>query len=201
MKENNQGEARYGKSIPRCAVSTVINVLSGILIGALIIFTLGISESTVLRVIAQVISILFYVVMIYVGAWSDGDRDRNLVNFGRIEKDLLKGLKFGLLAMIPFVLLTLLLVGAMYAKSDTTALILRSVFRILNFNILLFVNSFMSPDEVTWKGILYINLFYLTIPVISCVAYILGYHRVSVVTKLIYKKKESDKKKKPKYKY
>ena len=32
MKENNSGEVRYGKSIPKCALSTVVNVLSGVLI-------------------------------------------------------------------------------------------------------------------------------------------------------------------------
>ncbi len=196
MKDKNSGEIKYGKPILKCALSTMINVLSGVLIGALMIFTLGISNSKVLRVVAQTLSILCYVLMIYIGAWADGDRDRNLVNFGRIKKDMLKGLKFGLLGMIPFVLITLLLVIAMFVKNDTVALALRSVFRILNFNILLLVNSFMSPDEVTWKGILLVNCFYLVIPLVSMIGYILGYKRVSVMTKLVYQKKEDGKKKK-----
>ena len=196
MKENNSGEVRYGKSIPKCALSTVVNVLSGVLIGALVIFTLGTVENTVVKVIAQVLSILCYLMMIYIGAWSDGDHDKNLVNFKRIEKDILKGLKFGLLAMIPFMLTTLLLVAAMFVKGDTAALLLRSVFRIINFNILLFINSFMSPDEVTWKGILLVNCFYLVIPLLSMIGYILGFKRVSVITRLVYQKKDEDRKKK-----
>ncbi len=196
MKENNPGEIKYGKSIPKCALSTIVNVLSGMLIGALLIFTLGISDSKVLKVVAQVLAVLCYLAMIYVGAWSDGDRDRNLVNFKRIKKDMLKGLKFGLLAMIPFMLLTILLIVAMFIGNDTTALVLRSTFRVLNFNILLLVNSFMSPDEVTWKGILLVNCFYLVIPLTSLVGYILGYKRVSVITRLVYQKKDDGKKKK-----
>jgi len=196
MTGKNSGEVTYGRSIIKCAFSAVINVLSGVLIGALMIFMLGISESQALRVIAQVLALIFYVVMIYVGAWSEGDRDKNLVNFNRIKKDIFKGFKFGFLAMIPFNLMTVMLIVAMYVQNETTALILRSSYRILNFNLLLLINKAMSPDTVTWSGIGWVNLFYLTIPVVSGIAYILGYKRIAVMNKLVYSKKESEKKKK-----
>ena len=109
-----------------------------------------------------------------------------------IKGDLLKGLKFGLLAMIPFSLMTVLLIVEMYVKDPTTALVLRSSFRILNFNLVIFINSFMSPDEVTWAGVGLMNLFYLVIPALSAGAYILGFNRISLYEKLVYKYKGSD---------
>ncbi|MBQ2755606.1 MAG: hypothetical protein IJF27_02925 [Oscillospiraceae bacterium] len=192
MKKNNSGEVKYGRSVLRCTFSAIFNVISGVFLGAFVIFLLGVYESETLKIVAQVISLFLYVVMIYLGGWHEGDRDRNLVRFKHIEPDLLKGLKFGILAMIPFTLMTVLLIVAMYVQNETAALVLRSSFRILNFNIIIFINSFMSPDVVTWKGIGLMNLFYLSIPALSAISYIFGYKKISIYEKTIYKSKDSD---------
>ena len=194
MIKNTSGEFKNSRSVIRCTLSAILNVLSGVLLGVVVILVLGVYESETLKVIAQAISLALYVVMIYLGAWHEGDRDRNLVNFKHIKVDRLKGLKFGLLAMIPFTLMTILLIVEMYAKDPTTALVLRSSFRILNFNLVIFINSFMSPDEVTWKGIALMNLFYLIIPALSAGAYVLGFNRISLYEKLVYKYKDSNSK-------
>lgn len=188
---DNKQEITYGQPLWKHVRNTFLNTLAGAFLAALIVATVGLSlDNRAIQIIAQLVGILIFLGMIYINVWSIGDRDKNLVSFGRIEKDMLKGLKIGLIVMIPYMLLSIIpILVLLEITPDITF-----IYRILNIYLVVMINSYMSTDAPSWSGVLITTSFFLTIPAVCTVSYILGYRRVSVMSNLVYSK--DDKKKK-----
>ncbi len=144
-----------------------------------------------INLILFIFLIPLYVSLIYSPIWTEGDRNRNMVQFGHIERDKFKGLKIGLLLTIPYLLLNLML-------TLSTCGVLPDLFwlyKILNahlwplLNILNPIREGMSAATMSVPALIVCWLTSLYPTVISVVAYALGYKGIMVVEKLIYKNK------------
>lgn len=185
------------KSIWKLALGGYGNMLLAevfclILVVAIVTFNPG---NFILNLILLVLTVPLYILLIYGPIWTEGDRNRNMVQFGHLEKDMTKGLKIGLLLAVPYliwnVLLTLSKLGVMI---DIFA-----IYRLCNAHIWPLL-SWINPEvEIAalpvWGLVLcWIASFYPT--VVAVIAYFLGYKGVSVWEKVLYKNKPHHKRRK-----
>lgn len=157
------------------------------------------SVNSSVNILAQVLMIILLFSMPYAKIWPQGDRDCNSVNFGHMDKDMLRGLKIGLMAGIPsFIFYFILLI----CKIGKMLPDYYSLYRYLNISFLPLLNMIQKENvwltgEVPWS-ILLILLLTLTVVPFSCfIAYILGFKQISVSEKIMYV--NPDKKKKRRY--
>lgn len=146
-----------------------------------------------LNLILFILVVPLYVSLIYSPIWTEGDRNRNMVQFGHIQRDKWKGLKIGLLLTIPYLLLNLMLTLSKCGVLPD----LFWLYKLLNAHIWPLINILNPVDtgakissatmSVPALIVCWLTSFYPTI--ISVVAYALGYKGVMVVEKLIYKNK------------
>lgn len=128
---------------------------------------------------------------IYSHLWKLGDSDRNLVTTGNGEEDKLRGLKIGLIANAPIYLTYLIF---LIAKAGILAGEWYAAFRFLNFPQFSVINALYgqataSAADISWTNTLLGAVTFIAIPLFASVAYNLGYKRVSITEKLVYKKK------------
>lgn len=141
--------------------------------------------------ISQIFSWATLAAIIYPSFWRQGSKDRNQVHFGHIAEDKLKGFKAGLVAIIPA---AILMVFFMFAKYNIAANFPAVWLKFLNSNgysfIHLIQNKALLLSEVSIIGLLLIIVTQLIVPVITHIAYTLGYKDIAIAEKLLYKKKE-----------
>lgn len=174
----------------RVALSTFGTSIVAIVFSSLLTLSLGgVSENFFWTLLMQLLSLLIYISMIYSPSWYCGDHDSNSVHFGRMEKDLNKGIKIGLLTMIPYALTPILLVLSklcVFGELD-----LGFVYRILNVHLLYAINWLLPPDkliaELPWSAIIGVWLYHLIIPAACAAAYRLGFMHISISERLIFK--------------
>lgn len=174
----------------RIALSTFGTSIVAVVFTSLVVMSLGgFSDNFIWSLVVQLISALIFISMVYSPSWYCGDHDSNSVQFGRMEEDLYKGLKIGLLAMIPYALTPVILVlSKLQAFGE---LDLSFVYRILNIHQLYAINWLVSPEktiaEVSWLAIIGVWLYHLVIPLTCGIAYRLGYAHISLSERLIFK--------------
>ncbi len=155
-----------------------------------------ITESKIRSSVSEAGNILFQVVtgvfctvllicFIYPKFWEMGTKDNNLVHFNHKNEDKLKGLKAGIIAMIPSFILLLILTFAL--KNTQTAL-----YKFLNCSVFAFAELIIGSAE-TFKEISFLQFLGLAllkafVPLTAYVAYLLGYKNISLSEKLIYNK-------------
>lgn len=152
--------------------------------------TISKTGNTVFLTVTQLFNIILLAGMIYPALWQRGTKDSNLVHFKHQPEDKLKGLKCGIIAAIPSVLLLLVLTAV---KSSAAV----SAFPAALLNMLLAstysVNTLISGSAATLgelsilKMLLYL-LLQLLVPAIAYVSYLLGYKNISLGEKFVYKK-------------
>ncbi len=140
---------------------------------------------TTFNVTSTVISVALLTAFIYSKLWELGTRDSNAVHFGRKKKNTFRGLKIGLLGMLPFFLILILffifdgLTGGFYA-------IINANFYAIN-RAITGVGAF---GDVSVARRLSLILPLLFAPLIGQLAYFLGCKNISIDEKLIYKNKK-----------
>ena len=142
-------------------------------------------------VIAQLVGLSTTALFIYPTVWECGNKDSNRVNFGRIKEDKLRGFKIGLAAMLPFFLLFIALIIFALGAYEKFAVILYKFINCYAFGFLDFIigDAVYVSDLAFWQyPLIFITLF--IVPVIAYIAYILGYKDISVIEKIVYKKKD-----------
>lgn len=177
-------------SIWRVALSTFGTSIVAVILTSLVVMSLGgIFDNFIWSLAVQIITALIFISIVYSPSWYCGDHDSNSVQFGRMEEDLFKGFKIGLLAMIPYMLTPIILVlSKLHAFGE---LDLGFVYRILNIHQLYAINWLVSPEKTTaeasWLAIIGVWLYHLIIPLTCGVAYRLGYAHISLTERLIFK--------------
>ncbi len=140
-------------------------------------------------VISSIFMLLLLAAFPYSILWPRGDRDKNAVNFGHMQEDKLRGLKVGLMASIPscigYVLLVLSKLGVFWPGYYF-------FYRFANVPFMPIIDAVVPrgiqlSTEVSWVGILVMLITVVFVPLISHVAYTLGYHQISLSEKFIYK--------------
>lgn len=141
--------------------------------------------------VTQIIAILLMTGFIYPNVWSLGAKDSNLVKFKHKKEDKLRGLKIGLIAVIPP--LVLMIVIFIFGRKIFNVALFSLIFA--NFYSLIEVISGganMLSELAVWQMILMALLLFIA-PLISFVAYLLGYKDISIGEKIVYKKNNTTK--------
>ncbi len=140
-------------------------------------------------ILTQVLAFLIVFSMLYVKLWDRGDSDRNLVQFDRIRMDRFRGAKIGLLVDLPYAAIWLLLLLGKLEFLPRQMLVL---FNLANFHLFSIVNAVTDgatmATEVSWVGVLSLILTLVVFPVMCQISYTLGYRRISIKERLLYKR-------------
>ena len=177
------------KSIVRLVFSTYGNMLLAGILCLIVTFSIATFISQpLLNIIDMIFVVPLYIMLLYMPIWTEGDRNRNMVQFGHLEKDMTKGLKIGLFLPLPYFIWNLLLT---LSKAGIIFDFL-PLYKILNAHVWPFVNWLAPTTSVANVSIgaligCWLLSFYPL--VVVTVAYILGYKAFSVSEKLIYKNK------------
>ncbi len=138
-------------------------------------------------IITQTFTLVLLTAFIYPKLWRIGAKDSNAVHFGRKPENVLYGLKVGLLASVPgvLILIAFLLFGGNVPVS---------AYAFTNASFYTVITSFIkagvrfSQISVLKKVLLFLPLLY--VPAVSEAAYLLGYKDISLSEKLVYKNKK-----------
>lgn len=149
-----------------------------------------------LGVTSQAMCLIITALFIYNTMWKIGNRDKEIQKLHGGKATKLKGLYCGILVISPMLLL---LTFAVITKNSICANVSTSLYAILNgyaFDIITTVskNSKVFADT----GILQILTFYgllLIFPIVSTMAYIIGFKDIIIMEKLIYKNQSKKEKK------
>ena len=140
--------------------------------------------------VTQVLCFILVVAFASNSVYKQGFKDANLVRTGHIKQDNLKGFKIGAIANIPYFVMFLFLIAFTLTVPN---------FRVVWYA---FLNGCFYPiilviadqaDVVSKLSILQLVLLFLLqiiVPVVSGVAYMLGFKEVNLTDKLLYKKGE-----------
>ena len=140
-------------------------------------------------VVSQIFCLGILMVFLYPNLWDIGAKDSNAVKFKHKVEDEWKGVKIGLLAVIPSYLI-LLFICAMKAgvfPGFSTALyqVTHSAFYAF---IDVVIGSAKSVKDLAWWRMAILFVFPLFVPAVSGLGYYLGYKDFSIGEKLVYKK-------------
>lgn len=141
--------------------------------------------------ITQTLGAVILFAFIYKHLWRLGDSDRNLVITGNGAEDKLRGLKIGLIANAPIYVSYIIF---LIAKAGILSGGWYAIFRFLNFPQFSLINALYgqatsSAVAIPWSSALLGVSTFLMIPIFTTLSYILGYNRINISEKLIYKKK------------
>lgn len=142
--------------------------------------------------ISQLIVLITVFSFIYKRLWALGDSDANLANFEHIKPNKLRGLTIGLFAIIPNFLSWVML---LLAKTDLITDKVVHIFRFINYQMFSVVNltlgeKTMSVQDVGFGQILLVLTAFIILPIIAEISYLLGYNRVRLSDKFIYRKND-----------
>lgn len=183
---------KYARSIFGSHVAAVIMAM------ILVVSILPISENMIFQVCCGVFILLIYWALVSGAAWKLGNDDLNRVHFGRMEKNLWRGVQAGLMASIPMFVLDLLLI--LFTVFDCGVLSQWGlvVYRVLNMHYLVFLNLVTGTDATLldlplWKALV-VSLMSLITVVCTTGGYLLGYKDIVLMDKLMYKNRKEKRK-------
>lgn len=143
---------------------------------------------TVLHVITQIGLLVLVCTFAYGVLWELGDKDENRVRYHGISYDKWRGLKVGLLATVPAAAVYAVLLLCRFSVLPEN---IAGFYRFLNAPYLPYINWLFPVSEkladIPVKNMLLIGLTLLPVPLVSCGAYLLGYHHFSAAEHITYK--------------
>ena len=147
--------------------------------------------NVVFALVTQLFTTMILMGFIYPSMWHLGAKDSNLVRFKHRKSDILRGLKIGLIAKIPALLI--LVAFLVFGRSLTVALY--SFINCSNYGFInLICGAGSNPIGQIGVGQI-IGLFSLLLisPAVATVGYVLGFKDISVSEKFIYAGKKKRK--------
>lgn len=144
---------------------------------------------TVFLVVTQFLSAIMVITFASSACYKQGFKDLNLVKIGHSKQDFLKGFKIGILGNVPFFLLA----GFMVVMATGFAPEFRTVwYAFLNghfYSLVIWISKgVLTLGELNVAQIILLVVLQFIVPVISGVAYILGYKEINLAEKLVYAK-------------
>lgn len=112
-----KNEIKYEMKSPfsKVVIGCITVKLIAILITFLVMMLLaGILDTIWVQLISTFVGIFFYTSMLYSACWNIAERDRNLVKFGHMEEDKMRGLKAGIYSTIPLFIFTVIAIFESY---------------------------------------------------------------------------------------
>ncbi len=140
-------------------------------------------------VISSVFMLLIFAIFPYNILWNIGSHDENHVQLGRMDEDLVFGLKVGVVATLPSTALYLLLVLGKFAAFPGVIL---KWHRLMNTPFIPYVDAVemgaKTATELSFGSLLAVGLTLLFVPFVCWLGYYLGYRHISIREKMVYKK-------------
>lgn len=145
--------------------------------------------NAVFHAVTAVFSLMMLIGFVYPRLWQLGAKDSNLVRFKHRRSDPLRGLKIGLIAKIPglLILLAFLIFGRSLAVN---------LYALLNSTYYALIDLFGNGKTFGELGVLPIIALFLLLlvaPAVAAAAYLLGLKDISLSERLIYSKKRETK--------
>ncbi len=143
------------------------------------------SGKVVFWVTTQLLSLIMVIAFASNSTYKQGFKDNNLVKIGQTKKDMIKGFKIGLVANIPFILLFVFAI----VKASSMRKVL---YAFLNSHFYAIIMAITGESEVLSQigavKFVLLGLLLAVVPLISGIAYILGYKEINLADKIMYKK-------------
>lgn len=198
--DSERMEARRRKLSPQ-----VINVIGAHLIAAFVAFLgmnlLGLAMSEGLAMaIGYIVGVGVFVTVLYIEGWRAGEQDVNLMNYGHIKRDKLRGLKAACLGESIGALLALLMIAhGFVVLSQRTSGVPQAMQTGISGIIPVLYHGFYLPFMYVLQKLEDISPLFCILPVVIApavyhVAYTLGMKGFSISAKLIYKKPNGENK-------
>lgn len=123
--------------------------------------------------------------------WKEGNKDLNLIRFGRAELDKYKGAKIGFVAMVPYTVMLLVLAIGKASYSSNFPVVFFKYLNASAYTVLEVICGKASTfgDLAVWRIILLFALM-LIVPIYMGISYYIGYRDILVTEKFIYKKQK-----------
>ncbi len=181
------------KSNFRLGINFIGTHLLATVLALIVTFSLvAVSESTIYLIAVGAFVLLMYWGIIGGPAYKLGNDDSNRVNFKRMEKDIFRGFKVGIVTFIyPAVQILIVILFKLGVIPD-----LFFVYKLLNSHLLIPMNLVQNVGfvaDASWGTIIIMLSFQLITPIFIGIHYILGFNNVSFLDKLIYKKTDTRK--------
>ena len=163
----------------------IINIIIMLVLGMLLnnLDLVGITVSDwVFTAAVSIVCMLRYLIMTYIEGWRRGERDYNLVLYGHMEYNKFRGIIAGALAQIPGVLCAIILLF----PSESAVAMRFSRFFYANFNFLFVMMDAGSFSYALTKVMYFVPA--LLAPVVVGISYHLGYARIRLSDKIIWRK-------------
>lgn len=176
------------KTIPALALAYFGNLMAGT--GVCLVFFAFFSaffDFFIGTIVIQIVFLLIYGAFGYSVLWRRGNADNNLVHFGHIEKDLTKGFRVGLLGVLPYLLMD----GALLLSKAGLIPNWLWIFKILNTPYIAPLNLCLSTGDIanhSWLAAAYPLLLHLFVILLAGAAYLIGFHGISLLEKMVYQK-------------
>ena len=143
----------------------------------------------VFLVLTQIFSLTMVVAFASGVSYKQGFKDSNLVKIGHTKHDLLKGVKIGLIGNIPFFALAVLMVVLALGTAPGFKTIWYAFLSGHFYSFIVWtVGSAQTVADLSVAQYVLIFAMQFIIPVISAVAYILGFKEINLAEKIVYKK-------------
>lgn len=171
------------KTTGKLALSLIGSVFAVDLLASILFLSLGNwMDHRAAKLAYTALSLLILFALLYSTAWREGFRDPNRVKYGHMPRFMAKGVIAGLLADIPFAVLTAayLIMSAVHWH----ATLIRVIYMVCNIEFTFVINHFNMSVPL-------LLLLLLPLPAFSQAGYFMGYRQISVLSRLIYKKKPS----------
>ena len=190
LKKEHRYSAHGKYSILRPALSTLgYQLVTLLLCNFVCISFAGFMGSASGLAAIESILLLIYFGIVYSSLWNQGREDKNLANFGHIVLDRWRGIKIGLLANLPFLVMGGLLILSRFGLFWNFVFL----YKIVNAQFWPLINLFRSTldvmDFAVWQVVV-IALLPLLTAAVSQLGYLLGIKDVSILQKLIYRDKK-----------
>ncbi len=139
--------------------------------------------------VSQILSLVVWGALIYAVTWNAGNADADKHELGDAPLDKLRGLKAGLVAVIPYAISYLLLVFAKLTNAFAPAV---SIFKILNYNCLAFNDMIITNGvaSISPLELVCLALVLLPLPIFAVFGYGLGVRHTIIKEKIVYKNEE-----------
>lgn len=136
--------------------------------------------------VSQIISLVVWGALIYVVNWNVGNADADKHELGDAALDKLRGLKAGLLAVIPFAVTYLVLVIARLLGAPHWAV---SLFKIFNYNCFAFNNMIITNGlgSISVSELICLVLVLVPLPLFAAFGYTMGVRHTILKEKIVYK--------------
>lgn len=136
--------------------------------------------------VSQIIALVVWGALIYIVNWNVGNADADKNELGDAPLDKLRGLKAGLVAVIPFAATYLILVAARLTNAFSWAV---SLFKIFNYNCFAFNNMIITNGlgSISVLELICLALVLVPLPIFAAFGYSMGVRHTILKEKIVYK--------------